>query len=165
MLVAAALAAACATGGSATPQPREGRSGLQLSGTVDGRQLAVSDGAAELEVGDCDPQDGVDEDVCVIANDIEGELVVLVFENPDALESAAILDVDNPACPPDECDDVADAAVVELQVGVAPRVRATGGSLSLRQVEPFLYYSGEIRLELPDGSVSGDFDVVPLPDD
>lgn len=159
----AVLVSGCWSAPAQTVQPRDGRAGLQLTGSVANRQLAVSDGAPRLTVGDCDPDATGDSDVCVIADDIDGQLVVLVFENPDVLESGASLPVVDPPCA-DGCDDVTDGAVVDLQLGTARRLRARDGRLELRTVEPFGHYVGELRLDLPSGSVSGSFDVVPRSD-
>ncbi len=163
MLLLAVLASACWSTPAATTQPREGRAGLQLTGTVGGRQLAVSDGAPSLVVGDCDPNAEGDADVCVIADDIDGQLVVVVFENPDVLRAPATLPIVDPGCDTD-CDGVTDGAVVDLQLGTRPRVRARGGSVVLETVRPFLRYAGELRLELSSGAASGTFDVVPRAD-
>lgn len=159
----AALAGGCSPTPVETAQPRQGRAGLQLTGTVANRQLAVSDGGAELVTGDCDPSASADTDVCVIADDIDGQLVVLVFENPDVLRAPATLTVTDPGCGQD-CDDVADGVVVDLQLGTGERRRAHGGSVELETVIPFSRYVGELRLELPSGMVSGSFDVVPRRD-
>lgn len=162
LLLVSLLAAGCWSSAQ-TVQPRDGRAGLQLTGTVDGDQLAVSDGAPRLVVGDCDPDVAGDTDVCVIADDINGQLVVLAVENPAVLQSGASLPVVDPGCG-QRCDDVTDAAVVDLQLGTGDRVRATGGRIELDTVEPFVRYAGDVRLEFPSGRVSGSFDVVPRSD-
>ena len=157
------LLSGCWSTPAQTVQPREGRAGLQLAGSVQNRQLAVSDGSPQLNVGDCDPDAAGDADVCVIADDIDGQLVVLVFENPDVLRSDVSLPVVDPGCT-DGCDDVTDGVVVELQLGTGPRLRARDGRVDLRRVEPFSNYVGDLRLDLPSGSVSGSFDVIPRRD-
>ena len=159
----AVLLSACWSTPEGTVQPRNGRAGLQLAGSIAGRQLAVSDGAPRLVVSDCDPDVSGDADVCVIAEDIGGELVVLVIENPDALHAPATLEVADPGCGAD-CDDVTDVAVVDLQVGTGRRQRATDGHLEVRELTPFARYAGELRLAFDSGSVTGSFDVVPRRD-
>ena len=145
--------------------PRDGRSGLSLAGTIGGRQLAISDGLPRLDVGDCDLHDDRDADVCFISRDIDGELIVLVFENPAALVEGEALPVRAGEClRPEDCDAVTDHLIVELQRGVGDRIRATGGTVRLTTVERFLRYAGELRLEFPDGALSGSFDVVPRPE-
>jgi hypothetical protein len=160
----AVLASGCWSSTAQSVQPRDGRAGLQLTGTVAGRQVAVSDGAPQLDVGDCDPGSGGDADVCAIADDIDGQLLVLVIENPDVLRAPASLPVVDPGCG-DACDDVTDGVVVDVQLGTAPRIRATGGQLDVRVLQPFVRYAGEVRLRLPSGSLSGSFDLVPIDED
>lgn len=163
MVVLTLWASGCWPAPEETAQPRGGRSGLQLTGSISGRQLAVSDGAPRLTVGDCDPDISGDNDVCAIGESIDGELVVLVFENPDVLEAGATLRVADPGCA-QRCDQVSDTAVIDLQLGTARRMRARGGHLDLADVTPFSRYAGEVRLSFAAGSVSGSFDVVPRSD-
>lgn len=134
-----------------------------MAGSIAGRQLAVSDGAPELVVGDCDPDASGDADVCALADDIGGELVVMAIENPDVLTAGATLPVGDPGCGAD-CDDVTAVAVVDLQLGTGERMRATDGQLVVREVTDFARYAGEVRLVLPSGSVSGSFDLIPRPE-
>ncbi len=161
----AVLAAGCAPPRSELLRPRDGRAGLQVTGTVEGRHLAVNDGLPDLVVGDCDPPSGPDDDVCFVTADLDGELVVVAFENPQVITSGATLPVGAPDCVDPGCDDVAGSAVVDVQVGVEARIRATGGSVTFQTVEPFLRYAGTINLELPSGRLSGRFDVIPPPDE
>jgi hypothetical protein len=159
----AVLLSGCWSTPPETVQPRDGRAGLQLTGTVAGGQLAVNDGAPDLVVGDCDPDVGGDQDVCAIAAGIGGELVVLVFENPDVLRPATTVAVADPGCG-QRCDDVADVAVVDLQLGTGRRMRAHGGRLVLGEVIPFSRYAGDVRLSFAEGSAAGSFDLVPRSD-
>jgi hypothetical protein len=164
-LLAAALLSGCAATSATTVQPRDGRSGLQGTGTVAGRQVAVTGGLPELLVGDCDPMDGADDDVCFLTDTIDGRSFVLTVENPAVLAEGAVLDVVDPVCAPRSgCDDVTDGAVVSVKLGTDAPLRATGGTLRLSRVEPFANYVGRVNLTLPDGSFSGTFDVVPRPE-
>ena len=167
-VAAVALAAALAGCGEAPddlPDPRDGRSGVQLSGTVRGRQVAVNDGLPELVVGDCDVAAGADDDVCVVSEDLSGAPFVLVFENPAALRPDTTLAVGGTCGTPEACDAVVAEAVLDVQLDQGDeRRRATGGEVRLTVVEPSQRYAGELRVELPGGSVSGTFDVVPRPD-
>jgi hypothetical protein len=102
--------------------------------------------------------------VCFISRDLSGQVFVLALKNPAALVSDATLPISDPGCvTPAECDALTDVAVVDVQVG-EERQRATGGTLTLQTIEEFTRYVGRIRAELPGGSVSGEFDVVPRSD-
>jgi hypothetical protein len=117
-------------------------------------------------VGDCDPNDGPDRDVCFISRAIDGTLLRIIFENPAVLETGAVLPVGTGDCrTPAACDEVTDVAVIDVGFGVGNRVRATGGTLRLTDVQPNLRYAGSLSLQLPDGRLSGDFNVVPRPDE
>jgi hypothetical protein len=171
-LLAGVLLSGCGLpGGASGPSavlPREGRSGLRLAGTVDGRQVAVNDGLPRLRVGDCDPMDGADADLCVISRTIDGRMFVLAVENPDVLNSAATLAIADPGCPtPVACDEVDDLVIVDVQLDTGQRRRAVGGTLELALVEPVLRYTGGLTLRLPGGGggLAGQFDLVPRPDD
>lgn len=162
-LVALAVAA-CGTGERPqTPQPREGRAGLQLSGTVGGSQVAVSDGSPDLILGDCDVVGGPAYDLCAVSRDLRGAPVVLTVRNPDALREGETLPVENPGCTGQGCDAITEVAVVDVLLGEERPQRAAGGMLVLTAVEDGRRYAGRLRLELPDGVLSGHFDLVPRP--
>lgn len=146
------------------PDPRDGRSGLQLSGRIGGRQMAVSDGLPALNAGDCDVNDGPDHDVCFVSRDLSGGLLVLIIENPAVLEAGVTLPVGSACADDAACEAVTDAAVVEIRHGPDQRIRATGGTLAMEVVEAGTRYRGEVDLQLPDGHLSGVFDVVPRPE-
>jgi hypothetical protein len=165
MLLAVTLSACVELGSSTTIQPRGGRSGMQLTGRIDGQPIAVTEGLPRLDAADCDPNDGVDEDVCVVSRTIDGTLFVLVLENPAVLRPGTTLDVADRPCPrPSTCDAVDDVAIVDVQLGTGRRVRATGGTLELEVVEPAMRYRGSLLLQFPDGTLTGDFDVIPRPE-
>ena len=170
VLVAAGslLLSACSTSGSGTGvnaiQPRDGRSGLYLTGTVDGRQFAVNDGAPVLRTGDCDVNDGADRDLCFFSRDVDGGFVGIVIENPDLAAEGTVDVVDDP-CQSPHCDDVTSGLLVELQrVAGAERTRAIGGRVTFDLVEEGRRYAGTMNLVLPDGRISGTFEVVPRPE-
>lgn len=168
-LVAAITLAACGTSGGGTGpaaiQPRGGQSGLRLSGTVEGRQVAVNDGAPVMRLGDCDVNDGPDTDVCFLSREVNGGYFAIIIENPDALEVGRVEVIDS-ACRSPFCNDEADGAVVDLQFERGgPRTRATGGTLTMTAVEPGARYAGTMSLTLPDGRLGGSFQVVPRPDE
>lgn len=147
------------------PPPREGRSGLQMSGLLRDRQIALSDGLPILNASDCDVMEGPDDDVCILAEDINGELVRVVFENPDVLVDGARLPVGSDCRGAAACDDVTDAAIIDVQFGDRPRQRAIGGTLTVETVVPASRYRGSFDIELSDGDVTATFDVVPRPDE
>ena len=163
------LAVGCVSseGGSGVSaiEPRDGRSGLQLSGTIDGKQFAVNDGAPVLRLGDCDVNDGDDTDLCFFTREVDGGFVGIIVENPDVVKEGDV-EVGQSECQSPHCDDVVDGALVELQYAPgAPRVRATGGRLRFTAVEKAQRYAGTLSLVLPDGRVSGTFEVVPRPEE
>lgn len=166
LLAAAVGLAACGTGSgtNVVTQPRQGRAGVQLAGTVGARQVAVSDGTPRLIVGDCDPQDGPDRDVCFVSSAIDGTPLRLLFENPDVLAAGESVPVADVGCAAAACDHVTDGAVVDLQVGAGgPTRRADDGLVTMSLVEPGLHYVGTLTLEFRDGRLAGGFDVVPRP--
>lgn len=159
--VAVVALAAC---GTDAPAPRDGRAGLQLSGTFGGSQLAVSDGSPRLVVGDCGSAAQASDDVCFISRDLNGQLVVVVLKNPGVLQEGTRLDVADADCEhPAVCDEVTDVAVVDFQVA-EDRQRADSGTVMMTTVEEGRRYAGSLRLGLSEGRVSGEFDVVPRPD-
>jgi hypothetical protein len=167
--VAVVAVAACSVWGvepaPAPVQPRDGRSGLSLTGTVSGRQVAVSAGAPQLLLEDCDVNTGVDVDLCFFASDIDGSTFGLVFENPAVLQSGRRLDVVVADCSLDGCDGVDDGVVVDVQFGAGQdRVRAVSGAVTVDVVEAHERYAGSIELRLPEGRLTGTFDVVPRPE-
>lgn len=113
-----------------------------------------------MNLGDCDPNDGSDRDLCVVTHTVEGQPFALVVENPGVLEQAVRV----PVRTPDElgcaqgCDGVRDAAVVEVRRG-DERVFATGGTLTVRGTDD--RYAADFVLELPRGSITGHFNVAP----
>ena len=165
LVLLAVLGAACGDSPDVLPDPRDGRSGLQMSGLLRDRQIAVSVGLPVLNTTDCDVNEGPDRDVCVIAEDINGELLRVIFENPIALQEGAVLPVGSDCRTDAECDEVLDAAVIEFELGDRPRVRAESGTLRLEVVEPGQRYRGDFDVRLPDGSLSATFDLVPRPDE
>jgi hypothetical protein len=144
--------------------PRDGRAGLQLSGTFSGRQVALSDGAPTLLVGStCQQQIGLAARLCFGSRDIDGSAVVVSFLNPDVVRQGASLPVASGGCRTAEaCADVTDVAVVEVQVD-GQRQRASSGQLDVQQVVPGSRYVGTVTLGFREGSLGGTFDVVPRP--
>lgn len=155
------------TPGDVLPEARDGRSGLQASGRIDNTQIAINDGLPEINFGDCDINAGADQDFCIITSDISGELIVIVFENPDVLVEGTTVPVGTTTCEEGRgCDEVTDLALVDVQVGVGKRIRAESGQVTLEVVEPLSRYRGDLDLKLPGGgTLSGTFDVVQRPEE
>lgn len=169
VVVLALGVAACGTAGGGTGpaaiEPRDGQSGLQFSGTVDGRQFVVNDGAPILRLGDCDVNDGADTDLCFFSREVDGGFFGLIVENPEAVVPGRVEVVDS-SCRSPHCEDVGAGAVVDLQFEPGgPRTRATGGDLTMTTVERGQRYAGTLNLVLPDGRIGGTFQVVPRPEE
>lgn len=146
-------------------QPRNGKSGLQLSGTIDGRQVAINDGAPVLRLGDCDVNDGQDGDLCFFSRDLDGGFFGLIVENAQVVAPGTLNIVDDP-CRSPRCETVTGGVVVELQFAPgAPRTRVTGGRMVFTDVEDGMHYSGRISLTWPDGQLAGTMEIVPRPDE
>ena len=160
------LAVACGEApGDVLPDPRDGRSGVQLSGILQDRQIAISDGLPTLNDTDCDLNEGVDRDLCVVTEDISGEQIVIVFENPDVLVEGASLPIGQVPCgQPRNCDAVTDVALMEIRIG-EERLPGLGGTLELETVVPGNRYRGTFDIELRTGQLSATFDLVPRPEE
>lgn len=162
------LLGACGTEGfqpvEPGPDPRDGRAGLRLTGTVAGHQLAVSDGAPALRLASCEFLHQVPSRVCFASRDIDGALVLLALPNADVLplgETTAV--VDSRCSTAAACAEVTDGALVDVVVGER-RVRARSGTVTLTTLEEGARYAGSLVVTLPSGRVSGQFDVVPRSD-
>lgn len=155
----------CGEAQDVLPDPRDGRSGIQMSGLLRDRQVAVSDGLPVLNTGDCDVNEGPDRDVCVVTEDISGQLVRVVFENPAVLVDGAVLPVGSDCRSAEQCDDVTDAAVIEVQFDTGRRIRAESGTLRVETVVPGVRYRGDFDIRLPNGNLTATFDLVPRPDE
>lgn len=170
VIALALLASGCSE--STSPLPETGRPGLQLTGIFDGRQVVVTDGNPNFVVDECDPNDGLDDDICAIARDIHGELFVLVFENPALLVAGVTVPVTGDCGSPSACDAWREGAVIDVQVATGRRVRASGGEIRVTSMEAGRrHLAGEVRLVFDaasgsavNGRLSGSFDLVPRPD-
>jgi hypothetical protein len=169
LVVAAVVAAVALTGcedgdGDDVPlvtdvqPPPSPDAGIQATGTLDGQRVAISRGNPIVVVGDCDANDGLDEDLCILSRTIDGRSVNLVVENPAVLvpgETVQVVTCDA------GCDEVTDGVVVELRLddGVRP---AEGGRLVVAEAGP--RWIAEFDLRLPSGDrLIGSFDVEPTP--
>ncbi len=129
--------------------------GVQATGRIGGARVAISDGGPETLIGDCDPGDGADEDVCWIARTIDGLTIAFVIENPAALVAGETLPVRADRCT--DCDDVTDHAVVDLRINGDQR-RASSGQLVVTQAGP--RYAASFRVGFDDSDeLIGDFNI------
>jgi hypothetical protein len=159
------LLSGCTATSQQMVQPRDGRSGLQGTGTLNGEQVVVARGLPDLIVGTCRPQVGPTRDLCVISNLIDGRTFVMTVENPEALVEGETLPVGNPACGDHRsCEAVTDVAIVSLKIDTDPPVNATSGTLHMTRIVPYQNYAGDVNLQLPNGRFRGSFDVIPRPD-
>ena len=168
LIVLALLVAACGeTPGDVLPDPRDGRSGIRLSGQLGNSQVAMSDGLPVINSGDCDVNEGPDRDLCILTRDINGDRITIVVENPGALAEGTTLPVGVGDCnSPAACDAVTDVALIEIGLGTDARVRAVSGQLTMDVVVPDARYRGDFNIRLPDGSnLEATFDVVPRPEE
>lgn len=168
LLLGLLLLTACGdTPGDVLPDPRDGRSGIRLSGLLQNRQVAMSDGLPTINAGDCDVNEGPDRDVCILTRDISGERITIVIENPAVLAEGTTVPVGAGDCTdPPSCDRVDDVAIIEVGFGTDTRIRAVSGQLTMEVVVPSTRYRGDFDIRLPDGSnLQANFDVVPRPDE
>ena len=157
LIVVAALLAGCAEGDVVQRQAETGEEGLQATGRLDGSRVAISSGDPNVTLGDCDPGDGLDEDLCVLGRTIDGLRVNLVIENPAAMVPGEVLPVRADDCDAAACDDLTDHAVVDLRVE-GEQTRATGGTLRTRAFGDRVTADIDLRFRDGDGLV-GSFDV------
>lgn len=165
MVAACALLLGACEDGDAVPtpvdvvQPASRDEGIQATGLLDGSRIAVSRGNPTVVVGDCDANDGLDEDLCILFRTIDGISINLVIENPAVLVPGetvpAGVDCDF------GCDEVTEGAVVELRIDGDTR-SVERGSLTVREAGP--RWIADFDLVLPFGDeLSGTFDVAPTP--
>lgn len=155
LVVGGLLLGACyGEGGTAPPS---GDQGIQATGQLDGQRIAVSRGAPIVIVGDCDPEDGADEDLCIDARTIGGLPLRLVVENRDALVADETVPVGRATCLVGGCDDVTDEVIVRLEVADRT-IDVIGGEFDVLRADD--RYVADFTLQLPSGdSLRGEFDV------
>ena len=153
--VLALVLAACASSSLPQRQPEALDDGVQATGRLGGQRVAVSDGAPETNLVDCDSGAEVDADVCWIARTIDGLTIAFVIENPAALEAGETIPVQGADC--ETCDDVTDHAVVDLRVDGEQR-RATAGRLVVGETGQ--RYAARFDLRFRDGdTLNGEFNI------
>lgn len=151
------LLAGCVGGEEVQRQPVSREDGLQATGLLDGRRVAISRGQPVVVDGDCDPNDGLDDDLCMLVRTLDGIQLNLVIENPAVLVAGRTLDVRERDCA--TCDDVSDVVVLDVRVDGDQR-RVEGGMLEVRAAGD--RYAADFDLNLPGGDrLTGSFDVLP----
>lgn len=140
-------------------QPESRDEGIQATGLLDGARVAISRGNPTVVVGDCDANDGLDEDLCILARTIDGLTVNLVIENPGVLVPGETVEA-GIACSTG-CDAITEGAVVELRIdGDVRPVRR--GTITVAEAGP--RWIADFDLVLPFGDrLRGAFDVAPTP--
>lgn len=141
-------------------QPESRDEGIQATGQIEGSRVAISRANPTVVVGDCDANDGLDEDLCILSRTISGTSINLVVENPDVLVPGETVEA-GVRCT-GGCDDVTEGAVVELRVDDEVLV-VTRGSISVEEAGP--RWIADFDLFLRDGRLNGTFDVAPTPID
>ncbi len=155
-LVGALLVGGCATASVAHRQAEARDDGVQVTGTLGGARVAISEGVPDVTFGDCDPGIEIDQDMCWSARTIDGMTVAMVVENPDVLVPGETVDVVAPDCDLD-CDAVDDGVVVDVRWD-GNQVRAVGGQLEVEDVGDRV--AARLDLALPDAdSLTGRFNV------
>lgn len=163
-LAAAAVAVlvllpACAGSEMLQAQPEVPEQGLQATGRLAGARVAISSGEPDVLLGDCDPGDGPDSDLCVVGRTIDGLRVTLVVENPELLVAGQRLPVRLSDCEAVACDAVREHLVVDLRVEDRT-TRASDGALDVRRADD--RHAAELDLRFPGGDrLTGHFDVAP----
>lgn len=140
-------------------QPEGRDDGIQATGLLDGSRVAISRGNPIVVVGDCDANDGFDDDLCILSRTIDGLEINLVVENPAVLVPGETVEAGIDCS--FGCDDVTEGAVVELRVDgeVRPVQR---GTLTVREAGPRWIADFDLVLSFGD-NLKGTFDVAPTP--
>lgn len=140
-------------------QPQSRDEGIQATGQLGGARVAISRANPTVVVGDCDANDGLDQDLCILARTIDGVSVTLVVENPDVLTAGETVEA-GARCADAGCDGIGQGAVVELRID-GERIPVTRGSLQVEQAGP--RWVADFELFVTDGRLQGTFDVAPTP--
>ncbi|MBY5163089.1 hypothetical protein [Salsipaludibacter albus] len=156
VVVVAILLAGCATSSTEHRQAEAMDDGVQVTGTLDGARIAISEGVPDVLFGDCDPGFEVDDDVCWSARTIDGMMVSMVIENPDVLVPGETVEVVTSDCV-DDCDTVTEGVVVEIRADGRGR-RAVDGRLEVERADERV--AADFDVTLPDADrLTGSFNV------
>lgn len=159
-VLAVVVLVGCAEAENPQPQARFPDEGLQTTGQLAGKRIAVSSGNPTVTFGDCDPEDGIDEDLCITARTIDGEAVTVVIENPAALSGFVDgeIPVDADPCRRADCDDITTHAVVDVRSD-GEVYRALSGTIRPNTVRPG-HVAARFRFTLRGGGrLTGSFNV------
>lgn len=155
-LLACVLLAGCAESSVVHRQPEANDDGVQVTGTLGGARVAISEGVPDVVFGDCDPGIDIDQDICWSARTIDGMTVGVVVENPAVLVAGETVDVVDVDCDLD-CDEVTDGVVVEVR-WEGQSARAVGGRLDVTDVGERV--AADVDLRLPGSDrLTGSFNV------
>lgn len=158
--VVAGLAVAltgCAEGDAVQQQAVTGQDGIQATGRVDGKRVALTTGSPTVVYGDCDPNDGLDVDLCVLGRTIDGVRINLVIENPDEMVVGEAVSVTRETCQGPDCDDVTGGLVVDLRVD-GDEIRVESGTVTATAIGERSAAAFTLRFSGGD-LLSGSFDV------
>lgn len=157
-VLAAVVLVACPS--AVQRQPAAPDDGIQFAGRIGTQQLNVSDGAPQALLGDCDPNDGVDRDLCLVTHTVGGQDLAVVIENPAVLEAGAAVPVVRPprAGCGGGCDEIGDGVIVELRLE-GERTFADGGTVTVLEADE--RYAASFVLRVGGGSLTGRFNVAP----
>lgn len=157
LLIGALLLPGCAEGDAVQPQAQTGEDGVQATGRLDGSRVAVSSGEPEVVAGDCDPGDGLDDDLCMVVRTIDGVTLNLVIENPAVLDADGTVPVHDDPCLGPACDTVTGHAVVDVRVD-GRQQRASAGTVTATEGDERV--TGAFNLRFRDGdTLVGSFDL------
>lgn len=155
-VLACLVLTACAEAAVDHRQPEAVDDGVQVTGTLGGARVAISEGVPDVVFGDCDPGIDIDDDICWSARTIDGMTVGVVVENPAVLAAGEVVDVVDVDCDLD-CDQVTDGVVVEVR-WAGEVARAVGGRLDVAEVGDRV--AADLDLRLPNADrLTGSFNV------
>ena len=158
LVLAATIVAGCAEAENPQPQAQFPDEGVQATGTLDGRRVAISSGNPDVTAGDCDANDGPDDDLCMVVRSIDGDEVAIVIENPAVLSAGTRVDVRQDGC--GGCDEVTSHAVVDIRLN-GEQSRVISGSITPSTVGSD-QVAADFRFNLSGGNqLVGSFNLVP----
>lgn len=157
VVMAILVLSGCANAAVEQRQAEADDDGVQVTGTLGGARVAISEGVPDVVFGDCDPGMEIDQDVCWSARTIDGMTVAMVIENPDVLVAGETVDVVRGDDCDVQCDGVDDGVVVDVRWD-GNQARAINGRMEVESVDERV--AARIDLDLAGGgSLTGTFNV------